>query len=99
MVSLVIIIEAAFGKAEDFQRYLTEEAADVIAHEPGCVQFTISRARENSHLFTLAERYVDEAALEAHRKTTHFILFQQRVKDFGLISRKTPVVGDVVFPV
>lgn len=99
MVSLVIIVEAAAGKADDFLKYLTEEAADVITNEPGCVQFTVSRAKENDHLFTLAEFYVDEDALEAHRKTPHFLLFQSRVNEFGLIANKTPVAGKVVFPV
>ena len=98
MVSLVIMVEAAAGKAEDFLKYLTEEARDVTAHEPGCLQFIVSRAKENPALFTLAEFYVDEAALDEHRKTQHFILFQERVKEFGLIANKTPVLGEVVFP-
>lgn len=99
MISLVIIVEATEGKAEDFLKYLTEEAADVIAHEPGCRQFIVSRSKENPNTFTLAEFYDDEAALEHHRNTPHFILFQERVKEFGLIANKTPVLGDVVFPI
>ena len=99
MVSLVIIVEAAAGKSEVFLKFITEEAADVIAHEPGCLQFIVSRSAENPDLFTLAEFYVDEAALQAHRETPHFILFQERVKEFGLIANKTPVLGEVVFPV
>jgi len=37
--------------------------------------------------------------LEIHRKTPHFFLFQEHVKEFGLIANKTPVLGEVVFPV
>lgn len=99
MISLVIIVEAAEGKAEDFLKYLSEEAADVIAHEPGCKQFVISRSKEDGNVFTLAEFYEDEAALEHHRQTPHFLLFQERVKEHGLIARKNPVQGDVVFPI
>jgi quinol monooxygenase YgiN len=98
MISLVIIVEAAEGKAELFLKYLTEEAADVIAHEPGCRGFTISRSKDNGNVFTLAEFYDDEAALEAHRETPHFIFFQERVKEHDLIANKNPVQGDVVFP-
>lgn len=98
MVSLVIIVEAAAGKSEDFLKFITEEAADVIAHEPGCLQFIVSRSLENPDRFTLAEFYADETALAAHRETPHFILFQERVKEFGLIANKTPVLGEVVFP-
>ena len=99
MISLVITVETAEGKAQDFLKYLIEEAADVIAHEPGCRQFLVSRSKGNPNVFTLAEFYDDEAALEHHRQTPHFILFQERVKEFGLIATKTPVLGEVVFPV
>ena len=99
MISLVIIVEAAEGKAEDFLNYITEEAADVIAHEPGCCQFLVSRSKEDSNVFTLAEFYDDDAALEYHRGTPHFLLFQERVQEHGLIAKKTPVQGEVVFPV
>lgn len=98
MISLVIIVTTAPGKAEEFQKYITEEAADVIANEPCCSQFIVSRSRENSSIFTLAEFYDDQAALDAHRLTPHFVLFQERVREYGLISEKYPVAGDVVFP-
>lgn len=78
--------------------YLTEEASEVIAHEPGCRDFLVSRSRENPNVFTLAEFYDDGATLEAHRQTSHFILFQERVREFGLIADRTAVLGDVVFP-
>lgn len=55
VVSLVIIVEATAGKAAVFLKYFAEEAADVVANEPGCVQFCVSRAKDNDHLFTLAE--------------------------------------------
>jgi quinol monooxygenase YgiN len=99
MISLVIIVEATPEKADKFLEFITEEASDVIAHEPGCLQFLVSRSKDDPNIFTLAEFYVDETALEIHRKTPHFILFQERVKEFGLIANKTPVLGEVVFPV
>jgi len=63
------------------------------------LQFLVSRSKDYPNVFTLAEFYVDETALEIHRKTPHFILFQERVKEFGPIANKTPVLGEVVFPV
>ncbi len=98
MISLVIIVEAAAGKADLFEKFIAEEAADVIAKEPGCRQFLVSRSQENGNVFTLAEFYDDEAALESHRLTPHFLLFQKRAKEQGLISSKTSVMGDVIFP-
>ncbi len=99
MISLVIIVKTASGKSGDFLKFLSEEAADVLKHESGCRQFTVSRSLEDPETFTLAEFYDDEAALDAHRKTPHFILFQERVKEFGLIEEKNAVLGKVVFPV
>jgi len=36
------------------------------------------------------------AALEAHRLTPHFILFQERVKEFDLVVGKSSVLGEVI---
>ncbi len=98
MISLVIIVEAAEGKAEQFAKFITEEAQGVVDHEPGCKQFIVSRSVEDPNTFTLAEFYDDQAALDAHRLTPHFLLFQERVKEFGLVANKTPVQGNVMFP-
>lgn len=98
MISLVILVEVAAGMSGKFEKFISEEAADVIANEPGCVQFVVSRSMDDPNLFTLAEFYVDEAALDAHRQTPHFLLFQERAKEFGLIAKKTPVLGEVIFP-
>jgi quinol monooxygenase YgiN len=36
--------------------------------------------------------------LDEHRKTPHFLLFQERVKQYGLIlSKREAVTGHVVF--
>ena len=96
MISLVIIVEAAPERADDFARFIAEEAADSVANEPGCRQFTVSRGIEQPNIFTLAEFYDDQAALDAHRLTPHFILFQERVKEFDLVVGKTVVLGEVI---
>ena len=94
MISLVIIVEVAEGKADLF----AEEARDVMANEPGCRSFVVSRSIDEPNTFTLAEVYDDRAALDMHRQTPHFLLFQERVRDHGLIAKKTPVLGDVIYP-
>lgn len=98
MISLVIIVEVAEGKANLFAEYIVEEARDVMASEPGCRSFVVSRSVEEPHTFTLAEVYDDQAALDQHRLTPHFLLFQERVKEHGLIAKKSPVLGEVIFP-
>ncbi len=97
MISLVIIVEVAEGKEDLFAEYITEEARDVLEHEPGCRSFVVSRSVDEPQVFTLAEVYDDQAALDAHRLTPHFLLFQERLMEHGLIVKKTPVLGDVIF--
>ncbi len=97
MISLLITVEVDPSRVDEFISYITEEAADALKDEPGCRGFTISQSDESCHVFTLAEFYDDMAALEAHRLTPHFLLFQQRAGD-GLITKKTGVVGNVIFP-
>ena len=40
--------------------------------EPGCLEFTVFRAIDEPRAFLLYERYTDDAAFQAHRKTPHF---------------------------
>jgi autoinducer 2-degrading protein len=95
----VIVVEANPERVEEFVRFLSEEAADAIANEPGCRDFVISQRATEPNLFTLAEFYDDAAALDAHRLTPHFLLFQERVREFDLIKNKREVVmGEVIFP-
>jgi autoinducer 2-degrading protein len=95
MISLLVTLEVAPDRVDEFLRYIKEEAADARTKEPGCRRFEISRSVEKANVFTLTEAYDDLAALEAHRKTPHFLLFRQRA-DGGLIVSKTSVCGEVV---
>lgn len=96
MISLIILVEAAPDKADDFLNYLTVAVEAALANEPGCRDFFVSRSKETPNLFTLAEFYDDEAALEAHRRAPHYLLFQQQAAEFGLIVKKTAVLGEVI---
>src|SRR6476659_6439425 len=95
MISLLVTVEIALDRVDEFVRYIKEEAADARAKEPGCRRFEISRSVDKANVFTLTEAYDDLAALEAHRKTPHFLLFRERA-DTGLILSKTSVCGEVI---
>lgn len=95
MISLLITVEIAPDRVDDFVSFITEEAEDARTKEPGCRGFRISRSFDNPNVFTLAEFYDDLAALEAHRQTPHFLLFKQRA-DGGMIVSKTAVCGEVI---
>lgn len=95
MISLLVTLEIAPDRVDEFLGYIKEEAADARAKEPGCRRFELSRSVDKPNLFTLTEGYDDLAALEAHRQTPHFLLFRQRA-DGGLILSKSSVCGEVI---
>jgi autoinducer 2-degrading protein len=95
MISLLVTLEIAPDRVDEFLCYIKEEAEDARTKEPGCRRFEISRSVEKTNVFTLTEAYDDLAALEAHRLTPHFLLFRERAQD-GLIVSKTSVCGEII---
>lgn len=71
MIVLAVTWEAIPGKeaevAEAFRKL--EEAS---RNEPGCLMYIVHRHRDNPRRFFIYEQYKDDAALEAHRQSTHF---------------------------
>jgi len=43
--------------------------------EPGCLMFQVHRHKTDRRRFFIYEQYKDEAALESHRKTAHFLKY------------------------
>lgn len=95
MISLLVTLEIQPDRVDDFIRFITEEAVDARDKELGCLRFEISRSVDQANVFSLTELYKDMEALEEHRKTPHFLLFRERVKD-GLILNKQSVCGEVI---
>jgi quinol monooxygenase YgiN len=77
MVVLVVSWTAKAGHedevAEVFSR-LSEEARK----EPGCVMFVVHRHRTEPRRFLVYEQYKDDAALEAHRSSRHFLEYARK---------------------
>ncbi len=46
--------------------------------EPGCLHFDACRSLDHPDEFTLFEKYVDEGAFEAHRRSEHFARYIER---------------------
>ena len=57
--------------------------------EPGCLQYEAHRHADDPNTFVLFERYVDEAALEAHAASPHFqqLIVQQALPLLELRER------------
>ena len=56
------------GKIEEILRELARE----IRREPGNLQFTVNRSRDNQNEFLLYEQYFNEQAFLDHQQTQHF---------------------------
>ena len=86
MVVLAVTWMAKQGHESDVASLfmkLTEESRK----EPGCLMFQVHRHKTEPRRFFIYEQYKDDAALEAHRATPHFL---QHVK------KDLPRVGDRV---
>ena len=71
MLSFIVRMKFALEDREGVTRMLTE-----LTHEsrlePGCVSYITHFVEGDPTSVLIYEQYVDEAALEAHRKTAHF---------------------------
>ena len=72
MVILVVGWTAKPGKEEDVAR-LFRALQEESRKEPGCLLYVAQRHRDEPARFLVYEQYKDEAALEAHRATPHFL--------------------------
>jgi quinol monooxygenase YgiN len=52
---------------------LLRQNAAASESEPGCLEFTVHRHIDDPRAILLYERYVDEAAFQAHRESPHFV--------------------------
>jgi quinol monooxygenase YgiN len=72
---VILILVVSLKIAEGRENEVTEMFRKLEAatrQEPGCITYIVQRSRENSRYYLVYEQYRDEAALEAHRNSTHF---------------------------
>jgi quinol monooxygenase YgiN len=71
MIGVVATITVKDGKGPEFEAVAKQLVAAVRANEPGCKLYALHKG-EQPNTYVFMERYEDEAALAAHRETTHF---------------------------
>lgn len=84
VVTVVAKIRAAKGKGDALAALLTEQCGVVRNSEPGCLAYRLHRATNDPDLFLFYETYVDDAALDAHRKSPHLAAYRKRRESEGL---------------
>ena len=73
MQALVVEFRIAPAHIAAFEREIADNARASLETEPGCRQFDVCRDPADAGLFFLYELYDDEAAVQAHLRSPHFL--------------------------
>jgi (4S)-4-hydroxy-5-phosphonooxypentane-2,3-dione isomerase len=88
-VVLAVTWVANEGEADTVEELLTQ-MVPLSRAEPGCLQYDAHRDADDPNRFFLFERYVDEAALEAHGASPHFqqLVFEEALPRLASRERR-----------
>jgi quinol monooxygenase YgiN len=82
LAKITAVLTARPGKTAALHALLTGMQPHCRA-EPGNLRWDIWRDASNADCFVLDELYRDTAALEAHRKTPHYLDYRARIADLA----------------
>lgn len=71
MMGMMVELTVAPGSTDAFERVFALQAAAVRANEPGNRLYKLFKSCTLADNYTLIEIYEDDAALEAHRTSSH----------------------------
>jgi quinol monooxygenase YgiN len=86
MVVLAVTWMAKMGRESEAAAIL-EKLSGESRKEPGCVVYQVHKHKTDPRRFFIYEQYKDDAALEAHRTTPHFL--QMAKKDLPRVADRT----------
>lgn len=66
------VVVTIHPEAEEEFAAVTVANSAASLQEPGCLRFDVLQHDDDPTRFTLAEAYVDEGALDAHKQTDHY---------------------------
>jgi quinol monooxygenase YgiN len=71
MVGGLKIVQVKPGHEAELERLFAELRAEMRAHEPGCLLYSLLKSRAKPGAYIVHEQYRDQAALDAHQKSAH----------------------------
>jgi quinol monooxygenase YgiN len=77
MIALIVSVHVLPGRLDEFTAAIRENAERSFADEPGCLYFDVTQNVADDHHFIFYELYSDEAAVDAHRATSHFAAWRR----------------------
>jgi quinol monooxygenase YgiN len=81
MIGIVATLKIKPGMEKDFEAVAKELVAKVRASEPGCALYALHHGEQPS-TYVFMERYVDQAAVDAHRATDYFKALGRKMGEF-----------------
>ena len=78
MIVTIVYVEVKSAFIQDFIRASTENHLQSVK-EPGNLRFDVLQLGDNSSLFALYEAYESEEAAAAHKQTTHYLDWREKV--------------------
>ena len=81
MLGVVATLKVKPCKEKEFEAVAKELVAKVNAGEPGCKLYALHHG-ETPGTYIFMERYVDQAAVEAHRATEYFKALGRKMGEF-----------------
>jgi len=86
MVVLAVTWMAKMGREAEAAAIFEKLSAES-RKEPGCVMYQVHKHKTDPRRFFIYEQYKDEAGLEAHRASAHFL--QMAKKDLPKVAERT----------
>lgn len=87
MITLVVIAQIKPNHIQDFMNECLVSQRHTL-NEEGCKSYTINRDDYNEDKVILIESYLDEEAIQKHKKTQHFIQWRENIFPY-VIERET----------
>jgi quinol monooxygenase YgiN len=81
MLGIVATLKVKPGMEAEFEALAKQLVERVRADEPGCTFYALYRA-ETAGTYVFIERYADDAAFAAHRKTPHMQTIGRKMGDY-----------------
>jgi quinol monooxygenase YgiN len=82
MLGVVATLKVKPGMEREFETVAKELVAKVNANEPGCRLYALHRLDGDTPTYVFMERYVDQAAVDAHRATEYFKTLGRKMGEF-----------------
>lgn len=68
------------GKEQEFEALVRQLEANTLANDPGCLRYEWYRSAE-PHTYVLIERWMDQAAAQAHLKAAHMTALLPKIRE------------------